>query len=107
MRRFHIQIQPYRSPGMLVSATIDRFRLAIPWALVSEVRDDGVYFNIDFESRDAASDWSKIGSLVNHDACLAASCIVVCQGDHGWDDYLQLHHFDPDEPLDLLGSNHS
>ena len=33
---------------------------------------------------------------------LAAAAIIVCEGEHGWDDYLLLHHFDPAEPLDTM-----
>ena len=28
--------------------------------------------------------------------------IVVCEGEHGWDDYLLLHHFDEQQELDYL-----
>ena len=33
---------------------------------------------------------------------LAAAAIVVCRGEHGWDEYLLLRHFDPCQALDAL-----
>ncbi len=33
---------------------------------------------------------------------LPNAVIVVCEGEHGWGDYLQLHHFRPDERRDVL-----
>ena len=33
---------------------------------------------------------------------LGAAAILVCQGEHGWDEYLLLRHFDPCQALDAL-----
>ena len=33
---------------------------------------------------------------------LQRSSIVTCEGSRGWNNYLLLHHFNTDEPLDML-----
>lgn len=63
----------------------------------------GQYTNINwctpYDNRDIVWGWlrEQISRLGLEDAC-----IVACQGDNGWGDYLLLHHYDTDvdcEPL--------
>jgi hypothetical protein len=43
--------------------------------------------------------WNTIKSPLK---TLPVNLIVVCEGEHGWDDYLLLHHFNEQEVLDDL-----
>ena len=55
------------------------------------------YVNITFQTDDPKklNKWAleQLGDLKK-------IAIIVCEGDFGWDDYLLLHHFDPEEKLD-------
>ena len=46
--------------------------------------------------------WEVAQKLLSENTTLAETVITVCQGQHGWDDYLLLHHFDENEPVDSL-----
>ena len=101
MRRLHIQIQPVRSPGWDVNVAVTRLR-ALRGASVVRGEDDGPSINVDCQPADVRALWAEVREQLRADAGLAASAIVCCEGEHGWDDYLLLHHFDPSEPLDEL-----
>lgn len=47
--------------------------------------------------------WRRVRTRLE-EAGLTAGAIVVCEGPHGWHDYLLLHHFDPAQTLDTLRS---
>lgn len=81
---------------------IESLAMTFPSLTVSQGNDRGPYINLDFESDDPKADWMKIQAWLEDVKGLRISCIVTCQGRHGWDDYLLLHHFDPDEPCDDL-----
>jgi hypothetical protein len=96
MRSVCVQFQPDR-----VAQDEALVRKALGEALDAaefEIGKDGQrYENFIFEavSPEAAlskarvvSDAAKIGRTAH------SECIVTCQGDHGWNDYLLLHHFD-------------
>lgn len=71
---------------------------------VSTGDEDGSYINIELQSGDVQRLWEKIQNELsinsNDFSVLAKGIVVVCEGDKGWDDYLQLHHYDPSEKLD-------
>ncbi|MGB2500733.1 MAG: hypothetical protein ACPIA2_13610 [Mariniblastus sp.] len=63
--------------------------------------DNGKYVNLLVESNDSQSTWERIkwpfieskipgGEFAN-------AIILTATGDHGWDDYLLLHHYDSNE----------
>jgi hypothetical protein len=85
---------------MVARHVIEQLTLVIPRLIVSHGEDRGPYINLDFESENPKADWMKIRSLLEGVTGLASCCIVTCQGRNDWDDYLLLHHFDPDEPCD-------
>ncbi|MBI2571654.1 MAG: hypothetical protein HYV63_31985 [Candidatus Schekmanbacteria bacterium] len=62
------------------------------------------FTNIVFYTIDIQSLWiSIVESLYNDDVIgisMNESSIAVCEGEHGWDDYLLLHHFDPGAVID-------
>ena len=76
---------------------LDAFRAEFPDALFESGEDDGRYWNILFESESPAAALARVSVvLASPTAGRAArrSCIVTCEGDHGWDDYLVVHHYD-------------
>lgn len=101
MKGLKVQIQSARVPGVDVTATIARLR-AVAEAVVDYGDDNGPFVNVRYETADLPAVWAGVKEVLRTDAALARSGIVCCQGDHGWDDYLLLHHFDPAEPLDEL-----
>jgi hypothetical protein len=72
----------------------------------SEGNDDGRWLGFSYTTLNVARTWSLIQQKVLGHALLGSSLtkatIVVCQGEAGWDDYLLLHHFNPNEPLDSM-----
>jgi hypothetical protein len=102
MKIFCIQIQPELSPGIDVEAAVAAVCRLDASARVSRGNDDGTYVNLRFEVPSAAVLWNSLQQLLKGRPELAQAAIVVCEGSYGWDDYLLLHHFDADEPLDQL-----
>ena len=70
---------------------------------MDEGDDGGAYININLKSSDPVALWHTIQQLLKQNASLANACIIVCEGDDGWNDYLLLHHYDRTEALDELG----
>lgn len=102
MKWLSVQVQPDRMPGSAASAAITRLSKLVPDTEVRAGKDGGRYVNINMPAADPRSIWSAIHRLLQEDEPLAGAVIVVCQGEHGWDDYLLLHHFDAMEALDEL-----
>lgn len=63
---------------------------------------EGRYINYYIETDDLAGVWLHIKNNLVSIKSVANSCIVICQGNHGWDDFLFLHHFDPETELDEM-----
>jgi hypothetical protein len=62
------------------------------------------YRDLAFRTHDLAALWQVLQPALYddplHGAALADATIVICEGEQGWDDYLLLHHFDREQPLD-------
>ena len=111
MKALSIQIQPELAPELDV-AEVKRSLAAITQSPLVKKHDfnEGLdktrYLNFTFGTEDLSSLWSLIQSQVFGNAAfaemLAKSSIVVCEGEDGWNDYLQLFHFDPDLPRDSI-----
>lgn len=99
MKRLHVQIQPARSPRLDAEAVVARLQ-ALAAAVVSRGEDGSPYTNVDFRTADVRVLWAAVQDQLRADPALAASAIVCCEGERGWDDYRLLHHFDPAVPLD-------
>jgi hypothetical protein len=56
--------------------------------------DRGPYINVYFSAPDLKPLWQAIRKELVRSG-LQAGCIVTCTGKDGWNDYLLLHHFDP------------
>ncbi len=102
MRNVCVQFQPDR-----VTADEARvrqaFRTALPDAEIVAGEDDGRYENIMFNVESPEVALSRIRAVLDSapvGGAARASCIVTCQGEDGWDDYLLLYHYDPAETLD-------
>lgn len=104
MKALNIQLQTDRLSVIDAAPAVARLRALADGSHVSEGEDDGRYINVSFEVDDIAVLWAAVQKQLQADTALAAATIVVCQGQHGWDDYLLLHHFDPSEPLETIFS---
>ena len=108
MKALSIHIQPERAPELKMEEVQAAFKaIAEMTSLVRHHQfDDGFdktrYFNFTFGTEDLKGLWAVIQSTTYGNPALAGplakSSIVVCTGEHGWDDYLLLFHFDPNEP---------
>jgi hypothetical protein len=112
VRHLNIQLQADRAAGLdlsLASGIIET--LAQDHAIVAGFdmnagEDEGRYLNFTFLAKDPAALWARIRASVlseggvGHE--IASSSIIVCEGEHGWDDYLLLHHYDPALTTDEL-----
>ena len=101
MRQLHIQIQLARSLQLHVDEALARLSHLTEGACVTK-EENGRYINIDYKTLELLKLWELVKDELRLVSGLAESTIVVCQGQHGWDDYLLLHHFDPTQPLDLV-----
>ena len=99
MGELNVQLQP----DLLASfsdSQLEQFCSSPSFAgLVQDCRvvkgnDRGPYINVYFSAPDLKLLWQVIRrELVR--LGLQAGCIVTCTGKDGWNDYLLLHHFDP------------
>ena len=98
----NIQLLPARCPGLDIAEAVARLSRLAKDVSVTEGVDQGAYVNIALRADHIVGLWIKLREQLQADAALAGAAIVVCQGGHGWDDYLLLHHFDPLQALDEL-----
>ena len=112
MRHLNIQLQPDRAARLDLSRAKGIIEaLARDHAIVAGFdtkagEDGGHYLNFTFLAKDPAALWQRIRASVLAEAVvgheIATASIIVCEGEHGWDDYLLLHHYDPELPTDEL-----
>ncbi|MBC8217705.1 MAG: hypothetical protein H8E73_04515 [Planctomycetes bacterium] len=112
MKCLSVQIQPERSPDLDNESFIDLFKkwcgksTCVSGVDVDEGFDDGGYINTNCMTSDLGALWSQIRSRFyeggDSSPGLPKASIVVCEGEHGWDDYLLLHHLDDTEELDTI-----
>ena len=66
--------------------------------------DEGDYFNFDFDTSQPAALWTKIQEVVYDSSPFGQdvrrSSMGICTGHNCWEDYLLIHHWDPDKDLD-------
>ena len=111
LKALSIQIQPERAPELNVAEVKRLLEALTKSPLVqrhdfNEGFDKTRYLNFTFGTEDLKGLWCLIQSTIFDDASLAASLskasIIVCEGNDGWNDYLQLFHFDPALPRDSI-----
>jgi hypothetical protein len=98
-----VQFQPDRIPREEARVR-QAFHAALPDAEIFLGEDDGRYEDFVFEvgsPQDALSKLRVVLDSFEVGRAARASCIVTCQGEHGWDDYLLLHHYDRTLILDF------
>ena len=105
MVQFVIQVHPHRSPLLDIADLRSQCgRLATETALVrrwswQDGFDDHPYVNLTFETNHPNPLWQLLHQQLYHASAfgqlLQSASIATCEGRHGWDDYLLLHHFDP------------
>ncbi len=108
MRCLSLHIQPDRSPQLDVAAVIKELTELTTSSDhpanvdVQEGNDNGRYINVTWSTRDYTTLWETLQKKLEQNQQLSQCSIVCCEGKHGWDDYLLLHHFDPTQQLDDL-----
>jgi hypothetical protein len=111
LKALSIQIQPERAPELNVAEVKRSLEAITKSTLVrrhdfNEGFDETRYLNFTFGTEDLRGLWSLIQSTIFGDAPfaepLARASIIVCEGNDGWNDYLQLFHFDPSLPRDSI-----
>ena len=66
--------------------------------------EDGIsYVTMNFAIEDVFLLWDLVKTQLDV-RNLRSAAIVTCEGSNGWDDYLLLHSFDPDEKIDEIGA---
>ena len=108
-----IQVHPSRAPTLNVTClsevceVIAKQIKSIRGIGITKGEDDGKYLNIVFATENPIESWRKLKEALLDSAefgsSLKASCMCMCTGKTGWDDYLLLYHFDPEVPLDETG----
>ena len=110
MRSISVQVQPGRSPGIGVDAVTTAFAaIASRTDLVAHHtfdsgKDRDEYFNFTFGALKPLALWQEIQSRLyasqETGLHMKQASMAMCSEEDGWDDYLQLFHFDPTVQLD-------
>jgi hypothetical protein len=106
MPTFYIQFQPDLVAKNQEQQVLAAFRDRLPKAQFVEGNDDGRYVNITFKAAPKTG-WALVSgvlALPRVGRPAQRGCIVVCEGKHGWDDYLLLHHPDRTQILDTISA---
>jgi hypothetical protein len=102
MKRLNIQLQPARSPELNLAEAVAKLSSLAPGVRTTEGQDQGLYVNVDFKTADLSGLWKSVQRALEAVPGLKRAAIIVCEGERGWDDYLLLHHLDPQEQVDAL-----
>ena len=110
MRHLNIQLQPERASSLDMSRTrqviesLAKDRTVVGGFEMKEGDDEGPYVNFTFAAKNPAALWANIQrNVLSHPEIgpgVSSSSIIIVEGDEGWDDYLLLHHFDPQYEVD-------
>ncbi len=105
---FSLQIHPDRAPGLDLTAVRSICeRIALDTDIVSRFSfvegADDAQVNVNFATSDRRALWRRLQAELYdgvNGSALKQSSMVMCEGQHGWDDYLLLHHYDPSVACD-------
>jgi hypothetical protein len=92
-----VQIQPHRIASFdegSVQALCSAPTIAASLKSKTEGEEETRYINVSFTSADPKLFWVALREQLIRFG-LQGACIVTCTGRDGWNDYLLLHHFDP------------
>lgn len=109
MRSLSVQVQPERSPGIdmaritaLFQRLVNRKDLVLRHSFDSG-HDNGAYFNFTFGTERPAELWQAMQDLIflasEHQTHMVAAAMAMCSSTAGWDQYAQLHHWNPEVPI--------
>src|SRR6185436_7639827 len=112
MRSICFQFQPWRAPTLstlrvtMLMARIAASESKLVRFSIQKGRDRTACVNYIFTAGKTAPIWKTLYLRVLHHrqwgSLLRKSSIVTAEGTRGWDNYLQLHHFDSTQILDKL-----
>jgi hypothetical protein len=103
IKALSIQVQSHLLQGLDIGAVQTACEAIASMPLVARHHfdhghDTEHYFNFTFGTEDLAALWRELESCLYSDpvlgSSLRAASMAMCEGDHGWDDYLLLYHFD-------------
>jgi hypothetical protein len=104
-----VQVQPERSPGIDMPGLVELFL-----GLVNRIdlirqhsfdngNDNGVYYNFTFGTDRPAELWALMQDSIflapAHKSHMAVAAMAMCSSEQGWQDYVQLYHWDPEVPV--------
>lgn len=112
MKKFLIQIEPHRSPDLDAGNLLSQFEGLsdeMGWVRKRSVEhgfDKQPYVHLLFETDHPKLFWEMLREKIDqpdaYGPSMRAASFVICEGKAGWNDYVMLHHYDPDiscEPL--------
>ncbi len=102
MKCISIQLQPDIDPTLNKEAVLAVLTDAGLMAEIVEGEDEGRFINLNVNTDDVKLTWQQIKKPLLQIPYIQTACIIVCEGNHGWNDFLLLHHYDPAEVLDEL-----
>ncbi len=101
-RIFQVQIQPDLSKDLDLDFACATLREWFPQGEFEHGNDNGPYCNVRVKAVSIGETWNQINDAINLVPGLRDAAIAVCQGKHGWDDYLLLHHYDRSEKTESI-----
>ena len=111
IKALSIQVQPHLAKGLDVHAIQAACEELAKTPLVvrhnfDHGHDKVHYFNFTFGTDDLPALWREIQLRLYSDPqlaqAMAEASMAMCEGSHGWDDYLLLYHFDSSVKRDAL-----
>jgi hypothetical protein len=112
MKKFLIQIEPHRSPDLDAGILLSQFEglsNGRGWIRKRSVKhgfDKQPYIHLVFETDYPKLFWKMLREAIDqadgYGPSMRAASFVICEGKAGWDDYLMLHHYDPDTSREHL-----
>lgn len=106
MKCFIIQIDPSRDTSYSIEAFTRLVREQDKFPEVEADYENSALTNLNFFTEQPTEFWQYLqANIIQHPDCAAwlkQVAVVVCEGEHGWNDALLLAHFDSNEALDTL-----
>lgn len=101
-----VQIQPSRVASFSDTTVADLLTIKAPPGLImksgkEEQVEPSRFVNVTFETGEIDALWPLVRERLQALGLLGGA-IVVCTGNGGWNDYLQLHHYDAAETSDTV-----
>lgn len=94
MKDIIIQFQPALSKGGNKEEIVSILSLIGFTPTIEDADDQYTYINFITQSQNVEETWAKIKSSLLIYPKYYESCIVLCEGEDGWNDYLLLHHYE-------------